>query len=116
MGHWYTKEGHAQHWQENGKPTTLREARKENLFPSVTTILDVLNKQGLNEWKTREAIKTASVTPRGEVETEYNYLKRVMAISYETTRGAADFGTEFHREAEKVNLFLMRNGGFGEYK
>lgn len=94
----------------------MRDARVKNLFPSVTTVLDVLNKAGLNEWKIREAIKVAAVTRRGEEEPEYNYLRRVIAMAGEATSGAADFGTKFHAEVEKINLFIERNGGFGEYK
>jgi len=36
MGHWYDKDGNPRHIT-NGRATTLRDARKHNLVPSVST-------------------------------------------------------------------------------
>ena len=52
--HWYTKDGQPMYEvaSADGKrkiKTTLRQARTMNLFPSVTTILKVLEKSGVNE-------------------------------------------------------------------
>ena len=47
MGHWYRTDGTLVDGAD------LRQARKEGLLPSVTTILDLLDKPGLNKWKLR---------------------------------------------------------------
>jgi len=52
MGHWYDGEGNPRHFEgKDGKGTTLREARKLDLYPSVTTIGQVKYKFGLEKWK-----------------------------------------------------------------
>jgi hypothetical protein len=51
--HWYTPEG---------KPaynSTLTQARKFKLKPSVTTILGIMDKYIINQWKVEQAIKAA---------------------------------------------------------
>ena len=45
MAHWYQVDGTL----VDG--ANLRQARAQNLLPSVTTILDILDKPGLNRWK-----------------------------------------------------------------
>ena len=45
MGHWYKTDGTLVDGAD------LRQARKDHLFPSVTTILDILDKPGLTKWK-----------------------------------------------------------------
>lgn len=48
------------------RPTTIRDAKKLNLNPSVTTIAEVLNKGSLLEdWKIRQALYAALVAPGG---------------------------------------------------
>jgi hypothetical protein len=108
--HWYTQEGKPRHWQEDGKSTTLRHARVQDLVPSVTSILNELNKPQLNDWKTKEALKMAMETARGDVEPLDHYIRRVLGLTGQKTGQAAEFGTRFHAEAEKVNLYLMREG------
>ena len=56
-GHWYSRTGEPMHWVkrasgEGTRPTTLADARKLDLLPSVTTILRTLDKPPLNRWKT----------------------------------------------------------------
>ena len=59
-GHWYTLEGKPLYTLvgKNGKErnTNLRDARKLNLVPSVTTILDVAAKPGLVNWQINQGI------------------------------------------------------------
>jgi hypothetical protein len=54
-GHWYTQEGEPMYTiiGANGKErnTTLRDAKKEGLVPSVTTIMGVVAKPALETWK-----------------------------------------------------------------
>ena len=51
MGHWYDKDGNPRHIT-NGRSTTLRDARKHDLVPSVSTVWgDMINKPMLHRWK-----------------------------------------------------------------
>ena len=52
-GHWYTKDGtpaYTTMGKTGERNTTLRDARKLGLLPSVTTIIGQLSKTGLNTW------------------------------------------------------------------
>lgn len=54
--HWYFPDGTPLHEvpRADGKgqrPTSLRDARKLGLFPSVTNVLSILAKPGLDAWK-----------------------------------------------------------------
>lgn len=56
-GHWYDLRGTACHEMPNKskpgttRPTTLKDARALGLLPSVTSILDILDKPQLTDWK-----------------------------------------------------------------
>jgi hypothetical protein len=78
------------------RPTTLRDARERNLVPSVTTILNIAAKPGLNVWLQEQAILAALTLPRYENELESVWLKRVVQDSKSQAREAADLGTEIH--------------------
>lgn len=63
-GHWYDEDGKPAYTQliASGKnkggqrPTTIRDARKQSLLPSVTTVLSILDKPALTHWKIGRAI------------------------------------------------------------
>ena len=62
--HWYFPDGTPLHQvpRADGKgsrPTSLRDARKLGLFPSVTNVLSILAKPGLEAWKQEQAILAA---------------------------------------------------------
>lgn len=99
-GHWYTRAGEPMYTVigKNGKErnTTLRDARKENLVPSVTTILNVAAKPGLEKWKMQQVLFASLTLPRRENEPEDEYLDRIMEDSREQGRAAADVGTDIH--------------------
>jgi hypothetical protein len=84
--------------KKDGTPrnTTLRDARERNLVPSVTTILNIAAKPGLNVWLQEQAILAALTLPRGTEEAESAWLKRVVQDSKAQARDAADLGTEIH--------------------
>ena len=58
--HWYTRDGEPMYTVEAAKggqrATTLRDARKLSLVPSVTTILNVAAKPALNQWLQRQVL------------------------------------------------------------
>jgi hypothetical protein len=99
-GHWYDREGNPAYSVigKNGnlRPTTLRDARTNNLCPSVTTIIGVAAKPGLDTWKQQQVLLSALTLPRQEGEAEQSWLERVMMDSKQTGRVAAERGTAIH--------------------
>jgi hypothetical protein len=99
-GHWYTPKGEPFYTMmgANGEQrnTTLRDARKLGLLPSVTTINNMLAKAGLNSWLQQQVLLAALTLPRLPNEFEEDWLKRVMSDSKATGRDAADRGTRIH--------------------
>jgi hypothetical protein len=102
-GHWYTKDG-APAYTIEGKTgvrnTTLRDARKLGLLPSVTTINNMLSKAGLDTWKQQQVLLAALTLPRLPDEPEQEWLSRVMQDSKATGREAAERGTAIHAVIE----------------
>ena len=103
--HWYRKDGTPQYTVigKDGKEraSTLRDARKMDLVPSVTTILKTIYKPALEVWKQEQLLLAALTLPKQPNETEKSFIARVMYDSKETGRLAADRGTEIHESIEK---------------
>ena len=76
--------------------TTLRDARKYKLLPSVTTIFGIMAKPGLDRWKISKAIEATLATPRNEEEQDESYYSRIRSRSFEETDKAAKLGTRIH--------------------
>lgn len=102
--HWYQQDGAPQYTVKakdgSDRPTTLRDARSMNLVPSVTTILKVAAKPGLEAWKQEQMLLAALTLPRQSGETEKDLIARIVADSKETAKQAADRGTRIHEEVE----------------
>ena len=102
-GHWYTKDGHPAYTtigKTGERATTLRDARKLGLLPSVTTINGMLSKAGLDTWKQQQVLLAALTLPRQDGEGEQEWLARVMQDSKATGREAAERGTAIHAVIE----------------
>jgi hypothetical protein len=98
-GHWYTKDGTPAYTtigKTGERATTLRDARKLGLLPSVTTINGMLSKAGLDTWKQQQVLLAALTLPRQPDEPETDWLARVMQDSKATGREAAERGTAIH--------------------
>jgi hypothetical protein len=102
--HWYRQDGGPQYTVKakdgSDRPTTLRDARKLNLVPSVTTVLKIAAKPGLEAWKQEQMLLAALTLPRHDGETEKDLIARIVADSKETARRAADRGTRVHESIE----------------
>ena len=109
--HWYTLDGEACHFQPNGKPTTLREARVQNLVPSVSGVLGMIEKPHLTTWKCDQMIRKAMYNPRINDESEQAYIDRIHGLSNLDKHDILDFGTRVHHAIEQFNL-----GKFDESK
>lgn len=98
--HWYTREGEPRYTVTgaNGRErnTTLRDARKENLVPSVTTVIGIMAKPGLNHWMQRQVLLSALTLPKLNSETDDQFIDRIIEDSREQGRAAAATGTEIH--------------------
>jgi hypothetical protein len=102
-GHWYTKDGNPAYTtvgKTGERPTTLRDAKKLGLLPSVTTINGMLSKAGLDTWKQQQVLLAALTLPRLDGEGEQEWLARVMQDSKATGREAAERGTAIHAVIE----------------
>ena len=98
--HWYTRDGVPRYTVigKNGKErnTTLRDARTENLVPSVTTVLNVAAKPALTAWLQQQVLLAALTLPKREDEGDKEYCERIIHDSKEQGRSAADAGTDIH--------------------
>jgi len=100
-GHWYLPNGSPAYTiigKSTGRerPTTLADARKLGLLPSVTTIINTIQKAGLDTWKQQQVLLAALTLPRLPDEPESDWLARVMQDSKATGREAAERGTHIH--------------------
>lgn len=103
--HWYAKDGTPMYTvlAKNGEPraTTLRDAKKMGLLPSVTTIMKAAASPGLEAWKLNQMMLAALTLPRAEGESEESFIARIQSDSKEQARKAADRGTEVHAAIER---------------
>ena len=87
------------------RPTTLADARKLSLLPSVTTVDKLIVNKALESWKIENAILAALTLPRIDGETDDMFAARVAKDSLETASAAAAFGTCLHDCCE---AYLMK--------
>lgn len=104
--HWYRLEDGAPQYTVKAKdgsdrPTTLSDARKMNLVPSVTTILKMWPKPGLEVWKNEQLLLAALTLPKRPDEPEKDYIARIVYDSKETAKMAAERGTRVHESIQK---------------
>lgn len=103
-GHWYRKDGTPAYTiiGTNGKErnTTLRDARKYGLVPSVTTITRQIASPGLERWKLMNLLLASLTLPRLDGEGDDAFADRVMLDSQEQTKKAMQLGTDIHTALE----------------
>lgn len=104
--HWYSCEDGSPQYTVKAKdgsdrPTTLRDARKYNFCPSVTTVLKIVAKPALDIWKQEQMLLAALTLPRMPDENEKDYIVRIVADSKETAKQAASKGSAIHESIEK---------------
>lgn len=104
--HWYHRDGTACHTvigKSTGlpRPTTVADARKLNLVPSVTNILGMKAKPALITWLQDNAIMAALNTPRNPGEPEEQWHSRIAEESERIGREAAEWGTLIHEQVEQ---------------
>ena len=109
--HWYDREGKPAYTviAKNGspRPTTLRDARKMNLVPSVTTILSVASRPALEAWKLNQMMLACMTLTRGRDETEKDFIERIVKDSKEQAKMASERGTTVHGALESFYEGIM---------
>lgn len=104
--HWYTQDGMPAYTVKakagHDRATTLRDARKLELVPSVTTIIKAAAAPALEVWKQNQVLLAALTLPKELDETDDEWCKRIMADSKEHAINAAAKGTEIHAAIQGV--------------
>jgi len=107
-GHWYTEQGESAHViigkNGNERNTTVADARKMGLLPSVTSVLGIMDKPQLTAWKIEQAIMASLTLPKEDGEALEDYAKRVVKDSKASTSKAAEHGTRMHEQMEHILL------------
>lgn len=104
-GHWYDRQGNPVYEvpcssKDGMRPTTIRDAVKLDLVPSVTAILGVAAKPGLEAWKAKQILEASLTLPRIDGETLDDYAVRVMEDAKAQSALARDKGTQLHAAIE----------------
>ncbi len=82
------------------RPTNIGDARKLDLVPSVTYVLNCMAKPGLEAWKAKQLLEASLTLPRKQDESLDAYAKRVVEDSKAQGIAAADRGTQLHKAIE----------------
>jgi len=103
--HWYHKDGRPCYEVQKAKgdgmrPTTIADARKLNLVPSVTAIINIAAKPGLQKWKLQQMLHAALTLPRLPDESTDAFAERVILDSEEQSKKAMERGTQLHAAIE----------------
>lgn len=82
--------------------TTLRDARELGLFPSVTGILGIFAKPGLDKWRLNQVALAALKIQKQEQESTAYWTERVKDEAFRQVDEAADLGSAIHGAMESV--------------
>ena len=82
--------------------TTLADARRLKLLPSVTSIIGILAKPALETWKINQAVLATMKAPRADGESDDYWCQRVRDAAFEQVEDAADLGSEIHAALESA--------------
>ena len=84
--------------------TTIVQAKKLGLYPSVTTVMKVIDKPEIDTWRVERAIK-ASISSRREAgERIKTFIERIVEKAQSRSTKAVNFGSDIHSYIEaKLN-------------
>lgn len=98
--HFYSKDGTPKH------DADLRQARKEGLFPSVTTIDSAtFPNEFLQKWKLNQLLEAAAENHKNPHESVVQYQQRIYDLSMEKSKIALVFGKEIHDAIENHPVY-----------
>jgi len=92
--HWYTESG------DPAYNATLRDARKQKLYPSVTQVIGIIEKPAIASWMVNLMSEACYENPPRETEAIDEYRARVEPIFQSSRSVAADRGSAIHDFAE----------------
>lgn len=95
MSHFYKPTGEPAH--DGG----LIQAKKEGHFPSVTTIIKVLNNEGINTYRVQQMMMAALTLPRGKKETDEQFMERLEMDARAHSYAAIDLGNIMHAAIQR---------------
>lgn len=109
--HAYSRDGKPQHsvpYKDKKRagelrPTTLRDIKEHGWLPSVSSILGIMEKKGLDGWKKEQVAKAASDL---HYSTEYSpidregFIQDILSLADSRMTKARDLGTEIHGAIE----------------
>jgi len=102
--HWYKADGTPCHSVEKKaggmRPTNLSDARKLNLFPSVTSVLSIIRSHTLESWIQTQLVEAALTLPQQEGESLDKFARRVVEDSKTKSKEATGFGSKVHNVLE----------------
>lgn len=108
MGHWYRLDNGEPMYEvlkskgEGTRPTTLADARKLKLVPSVTGIIGILDKPMLTKWKMEQILKAIYENPFEYGDKLWDkYKALIYAVSEKETKEAAELGSKIHDALEQ---------------
>lgn len=109
--HWYTPTGEPCHEvpRKSGggmRAVNMRRDRNLGLFPSVTNIIGIKHKEGLEAYKIKQAIMSCLTLPRIDDEALDGFAKRVVQDMGVHREKAAEFGTRVHHATEAFHRHL----------
>ena len=104
--HWYDKDGTPRHQVPNAKGdglrnTTITDAKKRGLFPSVSGITKMLSAPGLEIYKMREVAKQCYLSPPYAGEEMDEYISSMLEKGKDDSKQAMDAGTTIHKAMEQ---------------
>jgi len=102
-GHWYTLDGNAAHSQPTKtkgakptRPTTIADAKRLGLLPSVSAYTRMLAAPHLERYKMLEVAKACYACPPSGDESYDDYARHILDQSSKDGSGAAEVGTQVH--------------------
>lgn len=106
MGHWYREDGSTAYTvpRATGKgerDTTLADAKKLNLRPSVTTVMAMAAKPGLETWKEEQILTAAVEWPFTYGDDIELWKKQIRIMSRQVAKTASEEGNRIHDGLEK---------------
>lgn len=110
MSHFYDQEGNPHHFvpKKDGsgnRPSTIKDCRANGWLPSVTTVLNILRKPGLENWMITQAVHAVVTAPNELGESLDAKIIRVLETERqqdEEARIARDLGTDIHNGLEAL--------------
>lgn len=89
-------------YDEHGKSITgnLRDARKIDGLPSITTVLKIIEKPALTKYKLEQILRASLSLSQDDSETKEEYIDRIIEESGRESKEAIGFGNNIHALAE----------------